>query len=66
MKYEDRILIRATKANDDQSFHDIIAISEIDISYSTLYHRLKEIDLFNHIHHRKLVLESYYIHTHLY
>jgi IS30 family transposase len=64
-KHEDRILIRAIKANDDQSFRDIIAISEVDVSCSTLHRRLKEVDLFNRIHRRKSVLKSHHIRARL-
>jgi hypothetical protein len=38
-KYEDRILLRAARAYDDQPFRDIIAISGVNVSASTLRRR---------------------------
>lgn len=59
-KHEDRILVRAAKAHDDQAFHDIIIRSGINVSCSTLRRRLKEVDLFSRIRRRKPVLKPHH------
>lgn len=59
-KYEDRILLRTAKANDDQCFRDIIALSGINISPTTLRRRLKEVDLFSRIRRRKPTLKPHH------
>ena len=56
-EHEDRILIRAAKANDDQAYRDIIRIAGIKVSPSTLKRRLKEVDLYSRIRRKKPVLK---------
>ena len=57
-KHEDRILTRTAKANDDQSYRDIIHMSGIKVSRNTLRRRLKEINLYSRIRRQKPVLKS--------
>ena len=56
--HQDRILLRAAKSNDDQAFRDIITISGIKVSNSTLRSQLKEVGLFSHICRHKPFLKS--------
>ena len=59
-KYEDRILIRTTKTHDDQAFRDIIHISGIKVSETTLGRRLKEVKLYSRIRRHKPVLTNHH------
>ena len=56
-EYEDRILTRTAKVNDDQAYRDIIYMSGIKVSPNTLRRRLKEIDLFSRVRRQKPVLK---------
>ena len=56
-EYEDRILTRTAKVNDDQAYRDIIYMSGIKVSPNTLCHRLKEMDLFSRVRRQKPVLK---------
>ena len=62
-KHEDWILIRAAKAYDDQPFRDIITISGINVSCTTLHRRLKEVNLFSRVRHQKPVLKLHHVHA---
>jgi len=64
-KHEDRILLRAAKTHDDRCFRDIITISGINISPTTLRRRLKEVELFSGIRRWKPVLKPQHKHAHL-
>src|SRR5579862_118754 len=59
--HQDRILLRAAKANDDQTFRDIIKISGLKVSNTTLQRRLKEVGFFSRIRRRKPVLKPSHI-----
>jgi transposase len=54
---QDRILLRVAKSNDDQAFRDIITISGIKVSNSTLRSLLKDVGLFSRIRRRKPFLK---------
>lgn len=56
-EYQDRILTRTAKANDDQAYRDIIYMSGINVSRNTLRRRLKEIGLYSRIRRQKPVLK---------
>ena len=57
-KHEDRILTRCAKKHDDLAFHDIINLAAVKVSESTLRRRLKEINLFSRIRHKKPYLTA--------
>jgi transposase len=59
-KHEDRILLRTAKAHDDQCFRDIITLSGINVSRTTLRRRLKEVDLYSRVRRRKPVLKPHH------
>ena len=59
--HQDRILLRAAKANDDQAFRHIINILGLKVSNTTLQCRLKEVGLFSRIRRRKPVLKPSHI-----
>jgi transposase len=65
-KHEDRILTRTAKANDDQSYRDIIHMSGIKVSCNTLRRRLKEIGLYSRIRRQKPVLKPHHKAARLY
>ena len=56
-KHQDRILLRAAKANDDRPFRDIITISGVKVSPSTLRRRLEEVELFSRVRRQKPLLK---------
>jgi DDE superfamily endonuclease/Transposase len=64
-KHEDRILIRTARAHDDEAFRDIIALSKINVSKTTLRRRLKEVDLFSRIRRQKPALKRRHIRARL-
>ena len=64
-EYEDRILTRTAKANDNQAYRDIIYMSGIKVSTDTLCRRLKEIDLYSRIRRQKPVLKPAHKAAHL-
>lgn len=55
--YEAHILLQTAKVNDDQAFRDIINISGLKISRTTLHRHLKEVHLFSRIHRCKPILK---------
>lgn len=55
--YEDRILTRVAKANDDQAYYDIIYLFVIKVSHHTLHRSVKEIDLYSRIRCQKPLLK---------
>jgi len=59
-EYEDRILTRTAKTNDDQAYRDIIYMTGIKVSPKTLRRRLKEIDLFSRVRRRKPDLKPHH------
>jgi len=64
-KHQDRILLWAVKANDDRPFRDIITISGVKVSFSTLRRRLEEVELFSRVRRQKPLLKPHYMRTRL-